>query len=144
MLCCAVCAGVTMVLKGQLPVLALIGALIIPSALSECFFDAKAVCESEGEHYQMGDTWLIADRCLQCTCLHPFGVGCCNIEQQPIDYPEWCTAVRRPGSCRVSVVMKANRRVSCVYKSSWGARPGEGGQSGASNPEPPASEPFLA
>ncbi|KAJ1080188.1 hypothetical protein NDU88_000408 [Pleurodeles waltl] len=34
--------------------------------------------------------------------------------QQPVDYPDWCKVVRKPESCRVAIVMKANRRVPCT------------------------------
>lgn len=36
-----------------------------------------AVCAFEGTHYSMGDTWM-DNKCMQCTCLHPVGVGCCE------------------------------------------------------------------
>lgn len=35
-----------------------------------------ALCVFEGRHYSLGETWM--DACMQCTCLHPVGVGCCG------------------------------------------------------------------
>lgn len=35
-----------------------------------------ALCVFEGKNYSLGDSWM--DACLQCTCLHPIGVGCCE------------------------------------------------------------------
>lgn len=38
---------------------------------------STAQCEYEGRHYTLGQTWM-EQGCIQCTCLHPFGVGCCE------------------------------------------------------------------
>lgn len=36
-----------------------------------------ALCAFNGKNYSLGDSWM-DDACLQCTCLHPIGVGCCE------------------------------------------------------------------
>lgn len=50
-------------------------------AKRRCLFQTlcviAAVCVFEGRHYSMGDTWM-DNTCMQCTCLHPIGVGCCE------------------------------------------------------------------
>ncbi|MBN3309650.1 MSMP protein, partial [Amia calva] len=61
----------------------------------------------------MGDTWMTSD-CYQCVCLDPFGVGCCDHGQRPVDYPEWCEVISKPESCSVAVVMRANHKIPCL------------------------------
>lgn len=36
-----------------------------------------ALCVFEGRHYSLGESWM-DNACMQCTCLHPVGVGCCE------------------------------------------------------------------
>uniref|UniRef100_V9LIB8 Prostate-associated microseminoprotein-like protein n=1 Tax=Callorhinchus milii TaxID=7868 RepID=V9LIB8_CALMI len=81
---------------------------------TECFFDGKASCEHEGQSFEIGESWTTQD-CYQCLCL-PFGVGCCNDLQPPVDYPRWCEVIRQPGTCRLVVVMKANHQVLCMNR----------------------------
>lgn len=54
------------------------------SLLKKYFFELffppcvrPALCVYEGRHYSLGETWM-DDACMQCTCLHPVGVGCCE------------------------------------------------------------------
>ncbi|KAG9355298.1 hypothetical protein JZ751_000136 [Albula glossodonta] len=70
----------------------------------ECYFNAKA-------------------ECYQCVCLEPFGVGCCEHGSQPVDYPDWCEVVRKPDSCNVAVVMRANHKLPCLYGGRGRMRP---------------------
>lgn len=44
-----------------------------------------APCVFEGTHYSLGETWM-DKACMQCTCLHPVGVGCCEtwVHKQPM------------------------------------------------------------
>ncbi|KAM4664785.1 prostate-associated microseminoprotein-like [Discoglossus pictus] len=86
--------------------------LLVLRCSSECYFDAKGVCEHDGRMYSIGDTWMKQD-CYQCICLNPLGVGCCDNTLQPVDYPAWCEVIRRPDSCSLVVVMKANPRIPC-------------------------------
>lgn len=45
----------------------------------------SALCAFEGRHYSLGETWM-DNACMQCTCLHPVGVGCCEtwVHKQPL------------------------------------------------------------
>ncbi|XP_069041079.1 prostate-associated microseminoprotein [Lepisosteus oculatus] len=96
---------------------------VAPSASGECYFNAKASCEHKGQVFGIGETWLTKD-CYQCICLNPFGVGCCDQGQQPIDFPDWCEAIQRPDSCSVAVVMRANHKIPCIDRGSRGRRRG--------------------
>ncbi|XP_049332300.1 prostate-associated microseminoprotein [Astyanax mexicanus] len=80
----------------------------------ECYFNAKATCEHKGKLFDIGESWL-NDECFQCVCFEPIGVGCCEHGKQPVDFPDWCEAIRKPGSCTVAVVMKANRKLPCLF-----------------------------
>lgn len=40
-------------------------------------FVVLALCVFDGRNYSLGDSWM-DNACLQCTCLHPVGVGCCE------------------------------------------------------------------
>lgn len=40
-------------------------------------FVVLALCVFDGRNYSLGDSWM-DNACLQCTCLHPIGVGCCE------------------------------------------------------------------
>lgn len=55
-----------------------------------------ALCVYEGRHYSLGESWM-EDGCLQCTCLHPVGVGCCEtwVHYAPvINVPFWVVVFR--------------------------------------------------
>ncbi|XP_028649213.2 prostate-associated microseminoprotein [Erpetoichthys calabaricus] len=79
----------------------------------ECYFNAKGTCEYKSQVFGFGETWLTKD-CYQCICLKPFGVGCCDDGQQPVDYPEWCEVIRKPDTCSVAVVMRGNNKIPCI------------------------------
>ncbi|XP_033837496.2 prostate-associated microseminoprotein [Periophthalmus magnuspinnatus] len=53
--------------------------------------------------------------CLQCICMEPFGVGCCDHGSKPVDYPDWCEIIRKPNTCTSVAVMKANRKLPCLW-----------------------------
>ncbi|XP_018592256.1 prostate-associated microseminoprotein [Scleropages formosus] len=80
----------------------------------ECYFNAKASCEHHGQLFGIGESWTTED-CYQCICMEPFGVGCCDPSPRPVDYPDWCEVVRKPESCNVAVVMRANHKLPCLY-----------------------------
>ncbi|XP_066575969.1 prostate-associated microseminoprotein [Amia ocellicauda] len=83
------------------------------AAPTHCYYNSKALCEHEGRQYSLGESWT--DRgCLLCTCLHPVGVGCCDIVQRPVDFPAWCEVRVEPGSCQVTVVQSADPRLPCL------------------------------
>uniref|UniRef100_A0A671QW82 Si:ch1073-70f20.1 n=1 Tax=Sinocyclocheilus anshuiensis TaxID=1608454 RepID=A0A671QW82_9TELE len=75
---------------------------------------AAASCEHNSRVFDIGEAW-INDECFQCVCFEPFGVGCCEHGKQPVDYPSWCEAIRKPDSCTVAVVMKANHKLPCLF-----------------------------
>ncbi|XP_036394570.1 prostate-associated microseminoprotein-like [Megalops cyprinoides] len=91
----------------------------------ECYFDGKASCAHQGQVFEVGESWLTRD-CYQCICMEPFGVGCCELNSLPVDYPDWCEVVRKPDSCNVVVVMRANRKLPCLYGGRSRLRPGAG------------------
>ncbi|XP_030644473.1 prostate-associated microseminoprotein-like [Chanos chanos] len=80
----------------------------------ECYFNGKASCEYQNQLFNIGESWVTED-CFQCVCLEPFGVGCCENGPQLVDYPDWCEAIRKPDSCTVAVVMKANHKLPCLF-----------------------------
>ncbi|KAL4646693.1 Prostate-associated microseminoprotein-like [Arapaima gigas] len=90
----------------------------------ECYFNAKASCEHHGQLFGAGDSWTTKD-CYQCICMEPFGVGCCDSSPQPFDYPDWCEVVRKPESCHVAVVMRANHKLPCLYGRRGRPRPSQ-------------------
>ncbi|XP_077117166.1 prostate-associated microseminoprotein [Ranitomeya variabilis] len=90
-----------------------------------------APCRYAGRIYRLGESWLGLD-CQLCTCLHPVGVGCCEITQHPIDFPSWCEARYDAETCQISVVQKANPKLPCVHSADY-----EWGSAGA--PEPSTS-----
>uniref|UniRef100_A0A3Q3AZA9 Prostate-associated microseminoprotein n=1 Tax=Kryptolebias marmoratus TaxID=37003 RepID=A0A3Q3AZA9_KRYMA len=77
----------------------------------ECHFDSR-VCEFEGKQYSLGETWM-DDACMQCTCLHPFGVGCCERVHRPVDFPAWCEVRVEAVTCRAFLVQAADPRLPC-------------------------------
>ncbi|XP_075700614.1 prostate-associated microseminoprotein [Rhinoderma darwinii] len=105
-----------------LPVLVLLLCLLLPCAQSRCYFQAKALCRYAGKSFKLGESWLRPD-CQLCTCLHPVGVGCCEITQHPIDFPSWCEARYDPQTCQISVVQKADPKLPCVHSADyeWGS-----------------------
>ncbi|KAM9400704.1 prostate-associated microseminoprotein [Salvelinus alpinus] len=78
-----------------------------------CHFNSKALCVYEGRHYSMGESWM-EDGCLQCTCLHPMGVGCCETVHRPVDFPAWCEARVDVLTCKVTLVQSADPRLPCL------------------------------
>ncbi|XP_061922002.1 prostate-associated microseminoprotein [Entelurus aequoreus] len=82
------------------------------AAPMECHFNSKALCVFEGRQYAPGETWM--DTCTQCTCLQPMGVGCCATVQRPVDFPAWCEVRVEPVTCKVTLVLAADRRLPCL------------------------------
>ncbi|XP_037640038.1 prostate-associated microseminoprotein [Sebastes umbrosus] len=80
----------------------------------ECFFNTKESCEHMGQVYGIGESWITRD-CYQCVCMEPFGVGCCDHGAQPVDYPDWCEIIRKPGSCTSVAVMRVNHKLPCLW-----------------------------
>ncbi|XP_029939909.1 prostate-associated microseminoprotein [Salarias fasciatus] len=78
----------------------------------ECHFDSRALCVFEGRHYSLGETWM-DNACMQCTCLHPVGVGCCETVHRPVDFPAWCNVRVEPVTCKVVLVQTADPRLPC-------------------------------
>ncbi|KAJ0055462.1 hypothetical protein NL108_003830 [Boleophthalmus pectinirostris] len=72
----------------------------------------SALCMFEGRHYALGETW-VDDTCMQCTCLHPVGVGCCEMAHRPVDFPAWCEVRVESVTCKVSLVQTADPRLPC-------------------------------
>uniref|UniRef100_A0A8C6UDB7 Prostate-associated microseminoprotein n=1 Tax=Neogobius melanostomus TaxID=47308 RepID=A0A8C6UDB7_9GOBI len=70
------------------------------------------LCVFAGKHYTLGETWM-DDACMQCTCLHPVGVGCCETAHRPVDFPAWCEVRVEPVTCKVSLVQTADPRLPC-------------------------------
>ncbi|XP_030017787.1 prostate-associated microseminoprotein [Sphaeramia orbicularis] len=83
------------------------------AAPMECHFDSRAQCVFEGRHYSLGEAWM-DNACMQCTCLHPVGVGCCETVHRPVDFPAWCEVRVEPVTCKVSLVQTADPRLPCV------------------------------
>ncbi|XP_075595334.1 prostate-associated microseminoprotein-like [Balearica regulorum gibbericeps] len=96
--------------------------LQLPGSQAKCYFQAKALCRYEGKQFSLAESWL-STNCLLCTCLHPIGVGCCEITQHPIDFPDWCEAHYDSQTCQISVVRKANPSLPCVksMEHKWGS-----------------------
>uniref|UniRef100_A0A672G0P6 Prostate-associated microseminoprotein n=1 Tax=Salarias fasciatus TaxID=181472 RepID=A0A672G0P6_SALFA len=74
-----------------------------------CFL---TLCVFEGRHYSLGETWM-DNACMQCTCLHPVGVGCCETVHRPVDFPAWCNVRVEPVTCKVVLVQTADPRLPC-------------------------------
>uniref|UniRef100_A0A3Q2UB47 Prostate-associated microseminoprotein n=1 Tax=Fundulus heteroclitus TaxID=8078 RepID=A0A3Q2UB47_FUNHE len=72
-----------------------------------------ALCEFEGRQYALGETWM-DNACMQCTCLHPVGVGCCETVHRPVDFPAWCEVRVEPATCKVFLVQTADPRLPCT------------------------------
>uniref|UniRef100_A0A8C6LNT0 Si:ch1073-70f20.1 n=1 Tax=Nothobranchius furzeri TaxID=105023 RepID=A0A8C6LNT0_NOTFU len=71
-------------------------------------------CEHLGQVHRIGESWMTSD-CLQCVCMEPFGVGCCDLVSKPVDYPEWCEIIRKPDSCVSVAVMRVNHKLPCLW-----------------------------
>ncbi|XP_026208201.1 prostate-associated microseminoprotein [Anabas testudineus] len=82
------------------------------AAPMECHFNFRALCVFEGTHYSLGETWM-DKACMQCTCLHPVGVGCCETVHKPVDFPAWCEVRVEPVTCKVTLVQTADPRLPC-------------------------------
>ncbi|CAG6016228.1 unnamed protein product [Menidia menidia] len=82
------------------------------AAPMECHFDSRAQCEFGGRRYSLGDSWM-DEACMQCTCLHPVGVGCCQTVHHPVDFPAWCEVRVEPVTCRASLVQSTDPRRPC-------------------------------
>ncbi|KAI1888377.1 hypothetical protein AGOR_G00184510 [Albula goreensis] len=80
---------------------------------TQCHFNSQALCEYSGKHYSLGETWM-ENGCLQCTCLYPMGVGCCEMVQRPVDFPAWCEVRVEMETCKVTVVQIADPRLPCI------------------------------
>ncbi|XP_048882054.1 prostate-associated microseminoprotein [Brienomyrus brachyistius] len=100
-------------------------AVAAPSVYSsgECYFNTKASCEYRGQVFRMGESWTNKE-CYLCVCMEPFGVGCCDQDAQPVDYPDWCEVVQKPDSCTTAVVMRANHKLPCLHGRRGRLRPG--------------------
>uniref|UniRef100_A0AAY5LCW5 Prostate-associated microseminoprotein n=1 Tax=Esox lucius TaxID=8010 RepID=A0AAY5LCW5_ESOLU len=72
-----------------------------------------AVCIYQGTTYSMGESWM-EDGCLQCTCLHPVGVGCCETVHRPVDFPAWCEVRVETLTCKMILVQSADPRLPCI------------------------------
>ncbi|XP_017328074.1 prostate-associated microseminoprotein [Ictalurus punctatus] len=95
------------------------------AAPTECHFNSQALCEYEGKYYSLGQSWM-EHGCIQCTCLHPFGVGCCEIVQQPVDFPPWCQVRVESVTCKVSLVLTSDPRLPCIPGEGNSVDPGHG------------------
>uniref|UniRef100_A0A3B3C9S4 Microseminoprotein, prostate associated n=1 Tax=Oryzias melastigma TaxID=30732 RepID=A0A3B3C9S4_ORYME len=80
------------------------------AAPTECYFNSRQ-CEFEGKHFLLGESWT-DNACMHCTCLHPVGVGCCELHR-PVDFPAWCQVQVEPVSCKVFLVQTAYPRLPC-------------------------------
>ncbi|OCT56916.1 hypothetical protein XELAEV_18004221mg [Xenopus laevis] len=102
----------------------------ITTCQGRCYFQARAPCRYGGRSFALGESWL-GSNCQLCTCLHPVGVGCCEITQHPIDFPSWCEAHYDAQTCQISVVQKANPSLPCVHSADY-----EWGSAGTPEPTP--------
>ncbi|XP_008322002.2 prostate-associated microseminoprotein [Cynoglossus semilaevis] len=85
----------------------------VSAASMQCHFDSRGLCEFEGRRFSLGESWM-DDSCMQCTCLYPVGVGCCETVQRPVDFPAWCQVRVERVSCTVSLVQTADPRLPCL------------------------------
>ncbi|KAL0970160.1 hypothetical protein UPYG_G00238220 [Umbra pygmaea] len=93
----------------------LVGGLFWTTSLAapmQCHFNSQASCIYQGTHFSMGDSWM-EDGCLQCTCLHPIGVGCCETVHRPVDFPAWCEVRLESLTCKLTLVQSADPRLPC-------------------------------
>uniref|UniRef100_A0A3Q1H718 Prostate-associated microseminoprotein n=1 Tax=Anabas testudineus TaxID=64144 RepID=A0A3Q1H718_ANATE len=84
--------------------------LLVTTWMCHCFYHFRALCVFEGTHYSLGETWM-DKACMQCTCLHPVGVGCCETVHKPVDFPAWCEVRVEPVTCKVTLVQTADPRL---------------------------------
>uniref|UniRef100_A0AAY5F0T5 Prostate-associated microseminoprotein n=1 Tax=Electrophorus electricus TaxID=8005 RepID=A0AAY5F0T5_ELEEL len=87
--------------------------------VSSLLSPSTALCEYKGRRYSLGDSWM-EQGCVQCTCLHPVGVGCCetSVVHWPVDFPPWCEVRVESPMCKVTLVLASDPRLPCI--------PGEG------------------
>ncbi|CAM4520103.1 unnamed protein product [Leuciscus chuanchicus] len=83
------------------------------AAPMQCHFSSQALCEYDGKQYSMGESWM-EQGCVQCTCLHPVGVGCCETVHRPVDFPPWCEVRVESLTCQVMLVMTSDPRLPCI------------------------------
>lgn len=69
-------------------------------------FVVLALCVFGGKNYSLGDSWM-DNACLQCTCLHPVGVGCC--ETWVLTQLQWFC-----GDCALKVSLYATHLPGCI------------------------------
>ncbi|KAM9424740.1 prostate-associated microseminoprotein [Pholidichthys leucotaenia] len=82
------------------------------AAPMECHFNSRGECVFKGRQYSLGETWM-DNACMQCTCLYPVGVGCCETVHRPVDFPAWCDVQVDSVTCKASLVQKADPRLPC-------------------------------
>ncbi|XP_016346336.1 prostate-associated microseminoprotein [Sinocyclocheilus anshuiensis] len=87
------------------------------AAPMQCHFNSQgetsSLCEYDGKQYSMGESWM-EQGCVQCTCLHPVGVGCCETVHRPVDFPPWCEVRVESLTCQVTLVMTSDPRLPCI------------------------------
>uniref|UniRef100_A0A671NXJ9 Prostate-associated microseminoprotein n=1 Tax=Sinocyclocheilus anshuiensis TaxID=1608454 RepID=A0A671NXJ9_9TELE len=83
------------------------------AAPMHCHFNSQALCEYDGKQYSMGESWM-EQGCVQCTCLHPMGVGCCETVHRPVDFPPWCEVRVESLTCQATLVMTSDPRLPCI------------------------------
>ncbi|ROI46756.1 Prostate-associated microseminoprotein [Anabarilius grahami] len=83
------------------------------AAPMQCHFNSQALCEHDGKQYSMGESWM-EQGCVQCTCLHPVGVGCCETVHRPVDFPPWCEVRVESLTCQVMLVLTSDPRLPCI------------------------------
>uniref|UniRef100_A0A8D3A478 Uncharacterized protein n=1 Tax=Scophthalmus maximus TaxID=52904 RepID=A0A8D3A478_SCOMX len=70
-----------------------------------CYFHTICIHLSRSvhsdKHFSLGETWM-DNACMQCTCLHPVGVGFL-----------WFGVRVEPATCKVSLVQTADPRLPC-------------------------------
>ncbi|KAG5260735.1 hypothetical protein AALO_G00295890 [Alosa alosa] len=103
-------------MMGHWPLTVLVTSLLwatCRTAPAQCHFNSQALCEYEGRSYSLGESWMESG-CIQCTCLHPVGVGCCETVHRPVDFPAWCEVRVEALTCTVRLVQSADPRLPCV------------------------------
>uniref|UniRef100_A0A8C1IUT7 Prostate-associated microseminoprotein n=1 Tax=Cyprinus carpio TaxID=7962 RepID=A0A8C1IUT7_CYPCA len=92
----------------------LVLSIFVLHAASLCLMSLfTALCEYDGKQYSMGESWM-EQGCVQCTCLHPMGVGCCETVHRPVDFPPWCEVQVESLTCQVRLVMTSDPRLPCI------------------------------
>nr|XP_060620897.1 prostate-associated microseminoprotein [Anolis sagrei ordinatus] len=93
-----------------------------PDAHGICFFHAQAPCRYKEKPFAPGESWRGAN-CSKCFCLEPLGVGCCDMMQLPVDFPEGCQVRYDSRACQVSLVQKGRPHLPCAnsLEPGWGS-----------------------